>query len=205
MNVIKWDKAIYIVLGIAAITSVGNWFISDQVFSFKFVLNCISASVTTITLASYFFCNKAWKWKIFRKWLVVIPDLNGIWEGTLISDWINPETGKRLDPIKATLTIKQSLFRTSCILTTGESSSRSIESGLIVDPDSQLCRLVYTYQNDPDQTIQERSRIHYGTAMLTVQGTGTVTSLNGSYFTGRHTSGQMNFEKLKFKINDGVT
>ena len=195
MNVIKWNRAIYIILGIAAIVSVVNWFLSGQIFSFKFVFDCIGASVTAITIASWVFCNKAWKWKLFRKWLVVIPDLNGIWEGTLTSDWANPETGEKLDPIKATLTIKQSLFKISCALTTGESSSRSIASELIVDSDNQLCRLVYTYQSDPDQTIQERSRIHYGTAMLTIKDDETMLSITGAYWTGRHTSGHMVFKK----------
>ena len=194
MNAIKWNRALYILLGIAAITSGVCWLLGDQKFTFNFVLECIGTSVTVITAISWFFCNVAWKWKIFRKWLVLVPDLNGCWSGTLISDWIDPETKRSVPPIDATLSIKQSLFRTSCVLKTGESSSRSIASTFIIEPDNQVCKLVYTYQNDPDQTIQDRSRIHYGTAMLDIKAENQSVVLDGSYFTGRKTSGQMNFK-----------
>lgn len=193
MNAIKWNRVLYILLVIAAITSVICWFVGDQLFSLSFVADCIGTSVTVITVISCFFCNVAWKWKIFRKWLVLVPDLNGCWSGKLISDWIDPETKRPVQPIDATLSIKQSLFRTSCVLKTGESSSRSIASAFIIEPDNQVCKLVYTYQNDPDQTIQDRSRIHYGTAMLDIKAAGQSVVLDGSYFTGRKTSGQMNF------------
>ena len=194
MNAIKWNRALYILLGIAAITSGICWMLGDQKFTFNFVLECIGTSVTVITAISWFFCNVAWKWKIFRKWLVLVPDLNGCWSGTLISDWIDPETKRSVPPIDATLSIKQSLFRTSCVLKTGESSSRSIASAFIIEPDNQVCKLVYTYQNDPDQTIQDRSRIHYGTVMLDIKAENQSVVLVGSYFTGRKTSGQMNFK-----------
>ena len=196
MNAIKWNRALYILLGIAAITSGICWLLGDQKFTFNFVLECIGTSVTVITAISWFFCNVAWKWSLFRKWLVLVPDLNGKWTGTLISDWVNPDTNNKLPPIDWTLTIKQSLFRISCVLKTGESSSCSITSTFMIDPDNQVCRLVYTYQNDPAQTIQDRSRIHYGTAMLDVKEEDRSVVLDGSYFTGRNTSGQMNF-KLK--------
>lgn len=195
MNAIKWNRALYILLGIAATTSGICWLLGDQQFTFNFVLECIGTSVTVITAISWFFCNVAWKWSFFRKWLVLVPDLNGCWSGTLISDWIDPETKRPVPSIDATLSIKQSLFRTSCVLKTGESSSRSMSSSFIIDPDNQVCKLVYTYQNDPDTTIQYRSRIHYGTAMLDIQVKNQAVVLDGSYFAGRKTSGQMNFKR----------
>lgn len=204
MNAIKWDRVLYILLVIATLTSVICWFMGDQVFTLGFVADCIGTSVTVITVFSWFFCNVAWKWKMFRKWLVLVPNLNGSWRGKLISDWINPETNSKLAPIDATLSIKQSLFRTSCVMKTGESGSRSIASAFIIEPDNQICKLVYTYQNDPNQTIQDRSRIHYGTAMLDVNVTGQSIVLDGSYFTGRNTSGQMIFmyEAKGEKVDD---
>lgn len=194
MNAIKWNRVLYALLVIAAVTSAICWFVGDQIFSLSFVADCIGTSVTVITVISCFFCSVAWKWEIFRKWLVLVPDLNGKWTGKLISDWVNPDTNNRLPPIDGTLMIKQSLFRISCVLKTGESSSRSIVSTFIIDRDNQVCRLVYTYQNDPNQTIQDRSRIHYGTVMLDVREEGQSIVLDGGYFSGRNTSGQMNFK-----------
>lgn len=194
MNAIKWNRALYILLGIAAITWGICWLLGNQKFTFDFVLECIGTSVTVITAISWFFCNVAWKWKIFSKWLVLVPDLNGCWSGKLISDWIDPATKCPVSTIDVTLSIKQSLFRTSCVLKTGESTSRSVASAFIIEPDNQVCKLVYTYQNDPDQTIQDRSRIHYGTAMLDIKAENQSFVLDGSYYTGRKTSGQMNFK-----------
>lgn len=195
MNAIKWNRALYMLLGIVALTSVVKWFVGEQQFTFKFIMDCIGTSATVITAISCVFCKTAWKWGIFRNWLIMVPDLNGAWEGVLESDWIDPDTNEKIAPINATLTIRQTLFRVSCVLVTGESSSRSISSEFIIDPDSETCKLVYTYQSDPNQILQDRSRIHYGTAVLNVKGTPANKLLDGDYWTGRRTSGHMNFHR----------
>ena len=200
MNAIKWNRALYMLLGIAALTSMIKWFVGDQQFTFKFVMDCIGTSSTVITVISCVFCQTAWKWEIFRNWLIVVPDLSGVWEGVLESDWIDPDTNKKIAPIKAMLVIRQTLFRVSCLLTTGESSSRSITSEFIIDMDSQTCKLVYTYQSDPSQILQHKSRIHYGTAVLNIKDTPTNKLLDGNYWTGRCTSGHMIFQR-KFESN----
>lgn len=58
----------------------------------------------------------------------------------------------------------------------------------IIDLGNQVCKLVYTYQNDSDQTIQDRSRIHYVTVMLDIKVENQSVALDGSYFAGRKTS-----------------
>ena len=195
MNAIKWNRALYMLLGIVAITSLIKWFAGEQQFTIKFVVDCIGTSATVITLISCIFCKIAWKWGLFRHWLIMVPDLNGTWEGVLESDWIAPGTNEKTAPINATLTIRQTLFRASCVLVTGESSSRSISSEFIIDPDAGTCKLVYTYQSDPNQILQDRSRIHYGTAVLNIKGTHGNRLLDGDYWTGRRTSGHMSFHK----------
>ena len=134
-----------------------------------------------------------WKLKIFQKWLVLIPDLNGVWKGGLDSDWVNPETNEKLPTIPANLTIKQTLFKISCVLETKESSSCSLIANFVIDLDNQKSQLVYTYQNDPKQTIQDRSRIHYGTTILNIKKKNNGMLLEGIYWTGRNTSGNMSF------------
>ena len=123
----------------------------------------------------------------------MIPDLNGVWKGGRDSDWVNPETNEKLPTIPAKLTIKQTLFNISCVLETKESSSRSLIANFVIDSDNQKSQLVYTYQNDPHQTIQDRSRIHYGTAILNIKKKNNGMLLEGIYWTGRNTSGNMSF------------
>lgn len=195
MNAIKWKRVLYIILVIVAITCIICWYTGDQIFTVSFLKKCIESSVTAITALSVFFCNVAWKWKIFKGWLVLVPNLNGCWTGEIVSNWVNPETNEKLPPIGATLTIKQSLFKTSCVLETKESSSHSKVSGFIIEPDNQVCQLVYTYLNDPSMAIQDRSRIHHGTAMLNIKEKNSTIILSGSYWTGRESSGQMDFKR----------
>lgn len=193
MNAVRWKNVLYIVLAVATLVSLTNWLLSDQQFTLKFIIDCIGKSVTIISILSVAFCVHFWKCKIFQKWLVLIPNLNGVWTGYIASDWINPTTGEKIPVILTTLTIKQSLFITSCVIKTQESKSRSILSSFVIDEDNQIMQLAYTYQNEPDQNIQERSRMHFGTAVLdiSIQNGGYV--LEGKYWTNRKTSGQMTF------------
>ena len=66
-----------------------------------------------------------------------------------------------------------------------------------MDSDNQKNQLVYTYQNDPKQTIQNRSRIHYGTAILNIKRKKNAMLLEGDYWTGRNTSGSMSFSRQR--------
>src|SRR5437660_549049 len=58
-----------------------------------------------------FFIAYAWRWRIFRGWLVPFPDLNGTWQGTLQTTWVDPNTGKSPGPLPVILTIRQSFVR----------------------------------------------------------------------------------------------
>lgn len=193
MNAIKWKPALYLILVIAAVISTIKWMLGDKEFSIKFVTDCIGTSVTVITLLTGLFCSTFWKFKCFRKWLVLIPNLNGAWQGTIASNWIDPETKQKKEIIPTTLIIKQSLFKTSCLLKTEESTSRSIVANFFIDEDDQICRLIYTYQNDSKSTVRDRSPIHYGTTSLEIVEEHNTIMLHGDYWTSRGTSGMLSF------------
>jgi hypothetical protein len=125
---------------------------------------------------------QGWKIPIFRGWLVLAPNLNGTWEGSLFSDWINPETKKGIDPIQSILVIKQTLFGMSCVVRTGEMTSFSISSAIERDNNNHIEKLVYTYRSEPRPGVSERSAIHHGTAVLEF-GRNPTWSLSGRYFT----------------------
>ena len=192
MNSIKWKMALYIILFIVTGVSLVNWVFSNQIFTFQFIIDCIEKSVTIISILSVIFCKWIWKWKVFKNWLVVIPDLNGKWTGVLSSNWVDSTTEEKISSKITTLIIKQSLFKTSCVVKTDESTSYSILSEFWIDEDNQILRLVYTYQNEPRQNVQSRSRIHFGTAVLDIN-LGENEKLEGYYWTNRNSSGEMMF------------
>ena len=193
MNAIKWKNALYLLLIIATFVSIINWIVSEKEFTIKFVMDCIAKSVTVITFISWIFCYKLWKFRFFRKWLVLIPNLNGVWTGSIESNWVNPKSNDKYPAIPATLIINQSLFKTSCLIKTNESSSLSITADFVIDNENQICKLVYTYQNDSKQTLRNISPIHYGTANIDIIENNDKILLRGSYWTDRNSSGDLFF------------
>jgi hypothetical protein len=166
---------------------------SGQPFKLSFAtFNELYQAISIDAVIAPFFIKWFWKWSIFRGWLIRVPVLEGVWRGQLESSWIDPKTNKSIPPIPAQLVIHQTLFKTTCTMSTGESKSYSICSTFLFDDDTKEVKLFYGYANWPNITIRERSPIHEGTALLEVQ-TKPQRALNGSYYTGRKTTGNMSF------------
>jgi len=125
---------------------------------------------------------------------VRVPDLQGTWEGELQSTWINPETKQGIPPLTMVLVIRQSFSSVSCTMFTKESESYSRAAQIAVEEETGAISLSYNYTNRSKATIRTRSPIHDGAAHLKVV---TLPSrmLEGEYWTGRCTTGQM---KLRF-------
>ena len=127
-----------------------------------------------------------WRWKIICK-LHKTPVLAKTYRGKLLSDYDNKT-------YKGTISITQTFSKVNVKFKSNESSSYSITASIICNND--VNQLVYTYQNDPKVTIQERSRIHHGTAILNIDN---VDKIEGTYFTERGTAGNMTFSSVKEK------
>lgn len=154
------------------------------------VLGLVSKVVSVDLLIITGFSLWFWKFPIFKGWLVVFPNLNGTWKGTIHTTWVDPETGNRPAPIPAILTIKQSFFKISCIMRTGEMTSRSLVASFILDDENQLKRLFYSYDSNPKQTVKERSPQHCGTMSFDIIEK-PEKKLIGEYWTGRKTTGNI--------------
>lgn len=141
------------------------------------------------------FAKWAWRFRIFRGWLVPYPDLEGTWEGTLESTWVDPTTGLRKPAIPIVLVIKQSFSSISCTMDTQESTSFSNAAQISTDDESGIVRLSYNYTNRPKATVRDRSEIHDGAAILRIV-TEPQRALEGEYWTSRKTTGDM---RLTFK------
>jgi hypothetical protein len=147
---------------------------------FGFIGEAIGVSAGIMAI----FNKWAWKWKWLR-WTHDMPVLANKYKGIFISDYDR----KKRDGI---ITIDQTFLTVAIQMETKESRSRSLTASFHGIQSEQY--LIYTFQNDPRAEIQDRSPIHYGTAMLDVKNP---MLLEGNYFTGRKSRGSMKFEASK--------
>lgn len=87
--------------------------------------------------------------------------------------------------------VKQTLLTLKVTLITDESKSNSITAEIVQDPSLQL---IYTYLNVPKQSVRDRSEIHYGTTIVTIDDE--CKKLSGHYFTDRNTLGDIHLESV---------
>lgn len=148
--------------------------------------------VTLDLIAITIFVKWLWRWEWFRGWLVPFPDLNGTWLGEIRSEWIDQEKCKKIPPIPAMLTVRQTFFSTSCVMQTKEMRSDSYGEEFQIDEERQIKQFIYSYVSRPKISLQERSNIHHGTVLFEVIGSPKM-KLKGRYWTDRKTIGEMEF------------
>jgi SMODS-associating 2TM, beta-strand rich effector domain len=173
------------------------WLQGMPVLSANFI-KPFSTVVGAITVFITVFNKYLWSWKVFRGWYVKRPDLRGTWKVELKSSWVNPETGKVIDPIYGYAVIRQSLTFLSCRLLTQESKSL-IVSHSIEQQEESIYNLVAVYRNEPSIELQGvRSETHHGAFALEIHGNPAY-DLQGHYWTDRGTKGGM---KLLDKVSE---
>lgn len=150
------------------------------------------------------FTTWAWRLPFLQGWLVPYPDLEGTWEGTLESTWVDPTTGLRKPAIPIVLVIKQSFSSISCTMHTQESTSFSNAAQISTDDESGIVRLSYNYTNRPKATVRDRSEIHDGAAILRII-KGIPLAMEGEYWTSRRTTGDMQLKFKSRKLADGFS
>ncbi|SFC09219.1 hypothetical protein [Pseudoalteromonas denitrificans] len=169
------------------------WFQGMPVLSADFI-KPFGTVVGIMTFAVTMFNKYLWSWKIFKGWYVKRPDLRGTWKVELKSSWVDPETGKCIDPIYGYAVIRQSLTFLSVRLMTKESRSILVAHSIDQQEDDDLFKLVGVYRNEPKIELQGvRSEMHHGSFALEVHGY-PVYELQGHYWTDRGTKGGMKLE-----------
>lgn len=141
----------------------------------------------------WLFDRYAWRWPGICK-MVGRPVLHGTWHGELASHWVNPKTSQRVpvDP-DVFLVVRQRYWRVKVRLLTKESSSVSMMADLKKDTDG-VHQLLYVYANTPRPDVRHRSTLHYGAVVLGAPSDRSH-GLEGEYFTGRNTQGEMRFRR----------
>lgn len=163
--------------------------------SFVNVVKPLPIVVTIDAIITFIFIKFLWKWKCLYPWFVPFPDLNGTWDGGIMSTWADPITKERPEAIPVILTIKQSFISISCIVRTEETDSYSFISDFVINDEQQVLKLVYSYDSQPKKNVLERSQQHSGTTVLDIISKTKKRQLVGGYWTDRKTTGTL---ELKF-------
>lgn len=196
MKNIKHEVSVWVQL----VTFVGLWVCILYATRTGFVINAESVKklpevVTAYLVLHFAFTKWAWRWPVFRGWLVPFPDLQGTWQGELQTTWGDPESGRVPEPIPVTVCIRQTFSSLSVVIFTAESMSYSTAASLSEADDTGLKRLIYTYTNTPRVGVRERSIVHDGAAVLRIV-RGPVRTLEGEYWTNRKSTGDL---RLKYR------
>ncbi|PWU19844.1 MAG: hypothetical protein C5B50_05290 [Verrucomicrobia bacterium] len=188
LNAKRFALAIFVIF---AGSFYGLWYQAKQpALDPKLALTFAYKTISIVLLLVGFFVAYAWRWPIFRHWLVPFPNLNGTWQGAIQTTWKNPQTGQVPGPIPVILTIKQSFIRISCVMHTAEMTSRSFLADFWLNEDEQIRMLGYSYHSTPMPSVRERSQPHDGTIIFQLLGN-PVDKLKGNYWTARSTTGEV--------------
>jgi hypothetical protein len=191
MHNLKRENSIYLLVGISFALLFFLAYLKEQDLSN--IKEFIGLAQTVLPIDLFFiaiFTNWAWKFKIFKGWLVTCPDLNGSWVGFIHSDWKNNEKGQNVQAIPVLLNIKQSLFNLSCSMRTTEMESSSHSEGFLIDPDRQLKKIAYSYFCKPRISLSDRSIAHNGAVIFNIIEK-PAKRLEGIYWTDRNSKGEI--------------
>lgn len=146
-----------------------------------------SITASSVTALVFVFEKYTWHWPIFRGWLSEAPHIDGEWDVTLVSTYVDPDTEKLVDPIVGLMTVTQTLGSLVVTLETKKQSSRTIGYDIVKLGDGNF-EVLGVYQSDPAIEHRPMSPIHYGTFKLRLH-TSPDQQLVGHYWTDRGTSG----------------
>jgi hypothetical protein len=207
-HLLPWRRQIYIVTALTILLVLGveasvEWLYGERAP----LLRLISFFATVITFGIVGIASLTWR-RVWRRFPVIarktFPDLNGTWEGTLVSMWVDPATYKQVPPIPATIWIRQNLFSVSIKLRTGESMSYSTRCVLEADHEAGRIRVWYSYDNQPKAEVAFRSARHEGVAWLEMDIDADPNRLAGQYYSNRRTTGDMTFCRVSRELTAEV-
>jgi SMODS-associating 2TM, beta-strand rich effector domain len=150
--------------------------------------------ITIYATLSYVFTRWLWRMPLLRGWLVPFPDLQGTWQGEIITTWKDPQIGPSGGPIPVILVIRQNFSSIWCTMHSINSDSRSTAAQLNFDADGTV-RLTYNYTNRPKATVRDQMAMHDGAAILRLVLRPRRT-LEGEYWTNRRSIGDIS---VKFR------
>ncbi len=155
-----------------------------------------SIAVSTVYGSIILFDKLLWRIPWWRPWFIRRPVLAGTWKATLLSNYVDQTTGKKVPPIEGFWVVRQNFSSISIRLFTKKSASFSLVAE-IVERQAGLLILGTAYQSEPLARYRNsESEIHYGSAYVELVGQ-PPSKLNGHYWTDRQTFGEMWLEERR--------
>lgn len=151
----------------------------------------LSLVTTVLTVALVAFDRLLWRLPWLSK-LHGVPNLNGTWIGHVDSLRLTPEDSKKT-PIRGAIVVRQTYTSLYVRMFTAEQTSVSVAAGLESEADGRVV-MNYLYRSEPQLSVQDRSRIHYGGARCAL--IGEANELDGSYWTDRNSKGELKFLRI---------
>lgn len=158
------------------------------------IIKIISTTTTVSLVFHWVFKEYLWKLKIFRLFIVRVPNLHGVWKGTII-----PTDGNGRKEIECTLYIRQTFTTIHVEVHTDEMISKSYVAGFCIDNDAKDIELCYSYYSKSKINQRVDNPWHEGASKLRVIEKGTI-ELIGEYWTSRRTIGELNAKRETPKI-----
>lgn len=172
-----------IVLGAFHVGSMGN---GDLIADIRWISRTLPYPALAIALLPCL----AWRWsKSIQK--MVFPYLGGHWEGEFHFDGKN---GKETRSAK--LKVRHSLLSIKMIMSSKESTSRTIFVHAERDRDIDRDRLYYSYRNERNEGVENAGEQYIGLAIIRADMDENAT-LTGDYFTGKTRIGRLSFERVE--------
>src|SRR5579864_1565988 len=100
--------------------------------------------ITVLVISLAAFDIWLWRWRILQGWFVRRPHLWGTWRVQIVSNWIDPATGRGIEPIDAFLTIRQTYSSIKLRMITNESTG-DLLTGELLEKDDGSFRLAGIY------------------------------------------------------------
>lgn len=148
-------------------------------------LGIVELAITALIVV---FNQWAWRWKYVVRFLRTGPVLRGTWKGESVSTY-DGETRETF------IAVRQTFAEIEVRLLSDESTSETTSCQLLRRPDG-LTLVEYSYANTPRATVRDRSEPHFGAARLECTGQ-LPTRIQGSYWTDRRSTGELEFTEHK--------
>lgn len=157
-------------------------------------MDIFSASAFFVVLG-FLFNRYLWRLPVVRNWFLEIPNLNGLWLGTM--DRLNHETNVPEEGVPIDIRIKQTFFFMQYTLRnpaketdSGSTKSSSDVLGIFGDEKSgYLLREVFSFKDRDGKKV-------YGAAELELENDGDESVLEGSYISSKPRSGTMTVSRV---------
>ena len=137
---------------------------------------------------------------MFHPWLVNLPDLRGTWKVDLESDYVDPDTDKRIPPKTVFFCVTQTLSAMQIYMYSEETQSVLLAEDIRPSLKGSGYQVIGVYSNSPRTLNRGKfNEMHLGAMVLETHGNEALPNeVTGQYWTNRKTTGFLN-SKVRLK------